>query len=473
MSFKKIKFGQSSAEREPKEVFDAVFLDEGYIDKICEDNKFLILGQKGTGKSAIGVKLDLISQTKDDFYVKRYSLKDFSYEPLLTPSSERPMNRLKLQQDWEYILLVAFLNSLLHDAEALNQNQNLEELIELIQSYGLLPSENLNQIVQKTTTKSAGIQAYAFSGSTTSRKETHPFDLSMLFNTLKENCYSVILESKHYIIVDGLDESFEYGRQDELYALLSALLLAADSMNTTFIDNGINAKIILLSRIDLFSKLPGSNNNKIKQDCSISLNWYQEKNPNSSNLVKLINKRAEISLGRDVNVFDEFLPSTITKYNKSTLKYLLTYTRHTPRDIIELMNYIQEATIGEVATEDEIWSGINSYSNQYFITEVFDELYGFLSRPEIEDTLSLLKSMKKTKFTVNEIKQKSVLAQGFILSSIEERLSLLFECHAIGNEDHGRFSFKARNIHSTFDNEDVILVHRGLHKALNLTGNKQ
>lgn len=48
------------------------------------------------------------------------------------------MNRLKLQQDWEYILLVAFLNSLLYDAEALHQNQNLEKLIGLIQSYGLL-----------------------------------------------------------------------------------------------------------------------------------------------------------------------------------------------------------------------------------------------------------------------------------------------------------------------------------------------
>jgi hypothetical protein len=470
MSFKDITFGKSAAEKELPHMLIDGFLDSyGYIDKITDEPNFLVLGPKGSGKSAIGVRLKLISDNKDDFFVEKYNLEDLPYKPFSKIIPSKEAREIKFQNDWEYVLLVALLNNIIKDYDSLDKNPNLNDIIDLLKNVGLLPSENLTQIVKTSTVKSFGAKAYVLNGEHTSNTEKVPFDISTLFETLKDVCYSMNMASKHFIIIDGLDDALTLDQKDRQYTLLGTLILVADRMNTKFENNDIPAKIVILCRTELFDKLPGSNNNKIKQDSAIMLNWYNGEDAKSSNLINLINLRASNSLKREVEVFDEFFPQTMTRFDKNTLKYLFHYTRHTPRDIIELMNYIQQYTKNDNPTEDDIWNGIKEYSTSYFLGEIRDELNGFLTNDQIDQTMRLMGSMRIAKFKKSDLDKKIVTTKGFLMLDLDEILDLLFDCNAIGNLDEDDFfCYKYRNISNYIIYDQDIVIHKGLWKALNL-----
>lgn len=365
--------------------------------------------------------------------------------------------------------MVALLNNIIKDYDSLDKNPNLNDIIDLLKNVGLLPSENLTQIVKTSTVKSFGAKAYVLNGEHTSNTEKVPFDISTLFETLKDVCYSMNMASKHFIIIDGLDDALTLDQKDRQYTLLGTLILVADRMNTKFENNDIPAKIVILCRTELFDKLPGSNNNKIKQDSAIMLNWYNGEDAKSSNLINLINLRASNSLKREVEVFDEFFPQTMTRFDKNTLKYLFHYTRHTPRDIIELMNYIQQYTKNDNPTEDDIWNGIKEYSTSYFLGEIRDELNGFLTNDQIDQTMRLMGSMRIAKFKKSDLDKKIVTTKGFLMLDLDEILDLLFDCNAIGNLDEDDFfCYKYRNISNYIIYDQDIVIHKGLWKALNL-----
>lgn len=469
MSFKKIAFGKSSAEKELPKLLIEGFLDNGYVDKLINSDDFLVLGPKGSGKSAIGVRLELMSRSNNEIQVKKYDLADFPYKPFSKIIPSKEAREIKFQNDWEYILLVALINNILKDETALHDNPLLKKVAAALESYGILPSEDLTHIVSTTVNKKAGIKAYIFDALGSSEKEKIPFDISMLFETLKSLCYSLKLRTKNLIVIDGLDNVLTLDQKDRQYTSLGALILVADRINTRLKKAEINAKFIILCRTELFEKLPGSNNNKIKQDSAIILNWYQDKDINSTNLLNLINLRAKNSLGKPTDVFEEFFPKTITRHNKNTLPFLLNYTRHTPRDLIILLNKIQESTKGDIPSEREIWNGLDEYSTSYFISEIRDELDGFITMEEIDSTVKLLQLMRVTRFYKSDIEDKSNSHRGFIAFDLDKILDLLFNCNAIGNVDENSYhSLKYRNIHSHFMGDQKIVVHKGLWKALNL-----
>ena len=470
MTFKEITFGKSAAEKEAPQLLIDGFLDSyGYIDKMIDEPNFLVLGPKGSGKSAIGVRLQLISNTRNDFFVEKFNLEDLPFKPFSKIIPSKEAREIKFQNDWEYVLLVALLNSILKDDDFLDKNPSMNDIMDLLKNVGLLPSQNLTQIVKTSTSKSLGLKAHFLSGELTSDTEKVPFNISTLFETLKDVCYSMNISSKHFIIIDGLDDVLTIDQQERQYTLLGTLILVADRMNTKFENNAIPAKIIILCRTELYDKLPGSNNNKIKQDSAIMLNWYYGDDAKSSNLINLINLRASNSLKRKVEVFEDFFPQTITRYNKNTLKHLLHYTRHTPRDIIELMNYIQQYTKNDNPTEDDIWNGIKEYSTSYFLGEIRDELNGFLTTYQIDQTIRLIGSMRIAKFQKSDLDKKIISTKGFLLLDLDKILDLLFDCSAIGNMDEDDFfCYKYRNISNYIMDDQDIIIHKGLWKALNL-----
>ena len=96
--------------------------------------------------------------------------------------------------------------------------------------------------------------------------------------------------------------------------------------------------------------------------------------------MELINLRAKLSLGNVVDVFIDFFPEYLPpKKRRKTINFLFDHTRHTPRDIIQLLNDIQLHCTEKIVTKDAIFEGIKSYSQDYFVPEVRNQLNGFLS----------------------------------------------------------------------------------------------
>ena len=331
-----------------------------------------------------------------------------------------------------------------------------------------ISGKSLTDIVKNTTKREFKMSLpKVLEGSYSSEKEIKKLDITRLFSSLQNVCYSLKTESNHMIVIDGLDDALT--KRGTQYTSLSALILAVDRINRKFLNNDVKAKIVVLCRTDLFEKLPGANKNKIRQDSAIVLDWYQDvKNVSSTNLVKLINLRAKLSLNRMVDIFEEFLPPEIWP-GLSTGKALLDHTRHTPRDIIQLLNKVQEHTKSINPTRNEVMNGIRTYSFDYLVPEIRDELAGYLEPDEIEQAIKLLGNMKKSKFDLDEL-QHTVKNDGRF-SSLDSMkiLNALFDCNAIGNVLKGTYhSWKYRNRYASFDPNEQIVVHRGLRKGLNL-----
>ena len=244
-------------------------------------------------------------------------------------------------------------------------------------------------------------------------------------------------------------------------------------LNTGFRRNGVPFKIVILCRTDLFERIPGSNKNKIRQDCSVELDWYQDPSePGTSSLIQIATLRAGRSLSGNIDIFNKFFPTRIDEVD--TKKSLLDMTRHTPRDFLRLLSHIQEFARGDKLSATEVKSGMREYSNKYFLPEIRDELNGYADPDEISRIVSALGRLRKRDFRLTELIESSrTSAKPLSSERILDIVEALFQCSALGNLHHRPsgttfYTFKYRNRHSPFNESENVILHRGLWKALNL-----
>src|SRR5262249_6928236 len=159
-------------------------------------------------------------------------------------------------------------------------------------------------------------------------------------------------QSSHLVFVDGLDEMLTGKLQ---FQSIAALIAAASALNQELRDAHCPAKVVVLCRTDIFDRLPLAKKNTLRQARALELDWDSDQsNPRDSRLVHLVNVRARRSLDRTVDVFDEFLPAEVD--GAPIVNYLLDHTRHTPRDVLQLMRALQDSAGDERLTEDEVKS---------------------------------------------------------------------------------------------------------------------
>lgn len=474
--FQKIDFGMADAESErihnPALLLEGYLDANGYIDKILFDRYFLIIGPKGSGKSAIGSKISLLANERKNLYVKQYTLRDFPYGKFdqLLPSKEASETRYPI--NWQFILYTTLLNSINDDPEATSSMINIKDGIAVFQNLGLLDNVDLAQIVTRATRKEFELMIPKFIKVTFTPETNKKVKMETVYTGLRRLCNSISTPNQHMIIIDGLDDVLT-GRERQ-YLSLSALFISADRINKELKEHGVNAKILLLCRRDLLDKLKDPNLNKIVTDYGIYLNWYQDvRDVKATNLVQLVNHRAKVTLKRDVDVFSEFFPENFVNESMPSimnLKKLLNNTRHTPRDILQLMKHIQSYSKGNIVSYDDIKNGLRQYSIEYFRKEINDELVGFLSNDEQDKIFELLSSFGKANFILSELQQKAKNNERFAGLDLIKIFTTLYNCNAIGNSDLNTnyMNWKYRNYYTSFSPDQMINVHGGLFKALNL-----
>lgn len=289
--------------------------------------------------------------------------------------------------------------------------------------------------------------------------------------SLKELIRNVRSESRHYLIIDGLDDVLT--SREVQYKSLSALIFEVGRLNAEFKRHSVPAKIILLCRTDLYERIPGANKNKIRQDNALELDWYHDpREPDKSLLVQISQIRTKRSLGVNINLFDEFFPVNID-FN-DTKKVILDMTRHTPRDFLRLLSHIQEFTTSGKISAASVKSGMREYSIKYFLPEIQDELSGYATPEEISRLVSALGRLRKRDFRLYELIESSkTSAKPLSAERIYDIVEALFQCSALGNIQHRPggttfYTFKYRNRHSSFNENEDVMLHCGLWKALNL-----
>ena len=477
MDYREIEFGKADALEEgedyPQLLRNAYYDNHNVIRSALKGSTFLFLGYKGSGKSALSQHLTL-AQQNEKVQIKLELLKDFPHKSFKKIVQGGAESEAKLPVAWDWLILVKLIGFIYEkEPNKAILPTELLEVVEALREIGLLESENLRDFVTKSSKRSFKINITKYFGfAFDSSSQTNDNDLQFfhIVSYLKKIIISIPKRIRYYYVIDGLDEILTDKKIQ--YQSLAALLNEVKELNRFFRSNDVQVKIILLCRVDIFEKLPHPNKNKIRQDSAYVFSWYDNiKNPEKSSLIELANRRARLVYPELKDLFQEFFPTT---YESRTIySDLLDYTRHTPRDFLQLLKAIQRFSEDGSVKGSDIQNGIRYYSENYFLPEIKDELVGYLDYSKVDDLIRLFSLMRKRDFKVSELVEISEKEHLFNKKEIENILHDLFECSGIGHIERfddkpNQFMFKFRNQNMVFNPYERVLMHKGIWKALSL-----
>lgn len=472
--FRNIVFGKTDAQEESAEYPD--LLIHGYLPvdninrQVLETNKFLFLGYKGSGKSALSEHLKLTSD--DNTIVDQQSLKNFPYKSFGKIVSGESEPEVKHKLAWRWLLLVRVLQELIADPDAKATSETeLKKTTELLVQAGLMDVTNISDMVKKTSSNTFKISVKAFAFEHTTHQENADISLDWVVEYVKNLIIGFKECHKHYLVIDGVDEILT--SREIQYQSVAAMINEAKDLNIYFRKSDLPVKIIVLCRTDIFERLPDPNKNKVRRDCAYTFNWYKEGSDTACNsdLISIANKRTKLVYPEVDDIFDTFFPSY---YNNTDIRtVMLDLTRHTPRDFLQLLVSIQKKCTGPKVVRNDIERGIADYSIEYFLPEIKDEMAGYLPFNLIDCIVSILASFRSREFSFKDFDMAVKQGTAMGISSVDI-LRVLYDCSAIGHAypygdgSQTRITFKYRNRNSSFTVNDRIILHRGLWKGLNV-----
>jgi hypothetical protein len=373
---------------------------------------------------------------------------------------------------WSWLLLLFLFHSFDRDQGSnAFEDEGLRNALRVLKHSGLLDDDlSVKDLVNSTAEKSLSLKLNVFIGELQASYKTAPpeTDFPFAVDRLKRLFLNARSASGHLLVIDGFDELLRRGTLQ--YDALAALIFEVNRLNMDFVQAQVPAKIVLLCRTDLFERLPCANKNKIRQNAATNINWYAS--PEESALIKLIDKRASLSAGMDIDVLATYFPSTLRADGRGTIRsQILEQTRHVPRDMIMLLNNMQAFSGDQPLTSSQIATGLAQYSRDYFIPEITDELTGYLNPEQISMFMRLLGATRKIRVSLGLLEQQASrmrLRDLDVLATVR----VLFECSAVGTFDRMSKSgdiqstFKYRNPHASLDERRDLILHRALWSGL-------
>lgn len=268
----------------------------------------------------------------------------------------------------------------------------------------------------------------------------------------------------------------------------TCMVQAAYSINQNLVGRSATGSIVLLLRNDVFSRIALSlpDSQKMRDDLSFDLDWRVLSGSAGirAPLIRLVNSKAARALGiEQVSVLDYF-PEHIKVGRQAvsaqftSLQYLLNLTRHTPRDLLRLLEEIRKIeaaeiypSTGYVLSADVIREGVLQYSAKYFVGAIRNEFAGFEGGPESSAAaISALQRIGSQRFDRDDFTRQ--LAEIDPSQDPDRLLTLLFYAGAIGNlvagRSHSYLQFYHRRDEAEIYLRGTFLLHNALVHAWNV-----
>ncbi|MBB2990259.1 hypothetical protein FHR72_001727 [Mycolicibacterium iranicum] len=454
MRYKDLYFGLSDSRNEASEdneAFIKSYVDlKGAVQSVLQGRKFLILGPKGTGKSALAWYLK--ETEPEGTHLARVD--DASALPL----AEVP--RLQTGQvsgpertvvAWKFILLCNYLELMLRDQGcSIQRDTEVRRVAKLLRDFGFMGDASGRALVKaSTTTVSIPIPKL---GDLYKRESKPTLNIYNLIPYMEDWVCNQESAVRHILLLDGLDSIFlNDSKYDES---LSSLVQAAYALNQKLRSTRATGSIVLLLRNDVFARISLSlpDSQKMRDDFSYDLDWRVMSGQAGIHapLMELVNRKAGQALGMESVDVLSFFPTRIrlggrngpVKWQK-TFRYLMNMTRHTPRDLLRLFEEIRKAEAsgifrasGATLSFEVIREGVLQYATKYFVGAIRNEFAGYEGGPESAAlAISALKVVGKQVFDRTEFESaiEEVSGERPSHSEIERLLTLLFYAGAIGN----------------------------------------
>lgn len=477
-SFQDLYFGLAAAEREV--ALDPVRFRETYLDRhdlparVATHERFLILGPKGTGKSAAA--LFVAESWKHTLgasavFPQRVDFDELNrtQTPLASLDSKLVSADVSTMTDtaWKLFIGVRFLEALIGDAgSSLSHDSQAGRLLSELQAAGLA-SDDYPRVLRSVRDKKGGFDFKLLHGDVGSQ-ETDSLSPGQVADALLRLIVTVRTPNRHLLIIDGLDKAIT--ANESYWLTVGALIRVVDHVTRLAQESQANIFLMLLCRSDVFRRVRFADAPKIAADGGLHIGWLAEAADAKEVLLwDFLGRKA----GLTKQEIWSYLPTSVRvgkQGGEETLRYLLNFTRYTPRDMSLLFRSLQESGGSGRLTGAQVRQGADHFASQHLLAEMIAEAVGLLPAKVVDRLESILGSAKKRVITKAQLK-KMIADQGLADEIDEFQLGeYLFLQGAIGNyrPAEGYVQFFHRRDAAKYSAAGPWVLHTGLVYANNI-----
>lgn len=504
--------------RENKELFNAIFVRNAFLDDLLKPQTFFLIGEKGTGKTAYAVYLSNNNFQGTSSEIKY--IRETDYNKFISLKKSQHLQLSDYTSIWKVILLLLLARSIKPeelDHNPFSKSGRLKALSNAIDEYyhGAFSPEIIYALEWVEHSKiaaellSKNLKLGGEEGESFTSKESR-FQVNLLYieQQFQKAIQELKLRNNHILFIDGIDirpGGIEYS---DYLECIKGLANAVWSLNNDFFpkirDSKGRFRVVLLIRPDIFSSLGLQNTTNKVSDNSVYLDWRTTyPSYRSSRLFELSDKLlatqqdARLILGQ---AWDHYLPwrsaSTSPKRESdpSFVRVLrLSYSR--PRDIVAILQILKGEFVskGRHPSESFVEADLNSNDflskfSEFLMGGVKDQLAFYYNDGDYEMFLKFFSFLEgHSEFSYSEYLTAYGKFTEFVLENhdnipefVESNngfLQFLYDtniiCHIEDTDDEPLFRWCYRergpsNISPKISLEKRYRIHYGLLKALNL-----
>lgn len=479
------EFGRIDAESELQ--LAEFFLRTDAYRRIDEQERIVVVGRKGTGKTAIYKALLDRAEEYINVFGSGLQFQDYPWgtHQDVQDSAAAPVERYTAS--WKFLIYVELAKAVLskkeHKPEAgTNAAKAAKVLRDFIQTnWGGIDFEfgdtfRKREYSFKIEPTVLGNKLGSLDVNKVPRDRLGGF-LSEANRWLQSLLgYLLTTDRYYFVLFDDLDRG--YDPSDEEYgARLIGLLLAARDVYNWADGQGLMVAPTVFIRSDIYDGLSFPDKNKITQNLVETLTWTDEDEGENS-LKALIEQRIRVITGAgDPNPWDLVFEEQLMRGTQPKFKHMAARTYLRPRDMIQFANLClieaRKAGVTRIRNED-IAAARPSYS-EYLVGELDDEIHEVAS--DWRSYLDVLRRVHTVRFGRAAFEDAfEALKLGKRKLSVDDALELLYRFSIIGFTKIGgggyggsAVAFRYRSPSVNFDPAAPNFnVHLGLKDALEL-----
>ncbi len=354
------------------------FLSTNAVDKIKKGESFLVLGRKGTGKTAI---VRYFTEESQESFSKSLNLRGYPWNVHSSRIDHGASDIEAYVSSWRYLIAVELSTQILtHPRISVSTEAPLLRKF-LNDNYGGT-SPQLSDILRPrrlTLNKlsfAPSIMGNQIGGIDLDRSGKD-FQFGLELNALTSSIMASVTSAIRDISLGSLSLHFDELDQglskldDNRIKMLIGLILAAREIRRESKQQESNIYPVIYLRSDIWEDLQFSDKNKISQTLSLNLSWT------SDNLLQLIETRLRSKAKKSIS-WKDIIDDELMRGSQAKWSHMLARTFLRPRDVIRFLNTtLIEAKKRDVNagrfTNQDIINSREDYSS-YLKSELDDEI---------------------------------------------------------------------------------------------------
>lgn len=335
-------FGDVAAEGDDSVL--SYFLKTDAVDQISSGSRLVVLGRKGSGKTAL---VKYFSQSREGVITSSPSLRDY---PWNLHSQRKNLGASEIESyvsSWRYLIAVEALSLLItQKGKKLGTDAQRAAHQFLTDNYGgtapsLADILKPKQLKLSKASFSPSVMGNAVGGVEfeTAKGGVAP-EIDALTDVLLETAETICSQtgvSKLLLHFDELDQGMAT-LDEQKKQMIVGLVLASRSVR--FSGAGMIIPVSYI-RTDIWDELRFSDKNKISQSSATFLEWT------SDTLLDMINERLKVKLGKG-STWHSIEDSSLMRGSQSKWSHIVSRTFLRPRDVIQFLNFALEKAVREL-----------------------------------------------------------------------------------------------------------------------------